>query len=712
METTNKNNVDRRSFMKASLLASGGILFGFNLLKAMNSDARIPNTIEKLNFHDFNAYIKIAENGKVTIFSPNPEIGQGVKTAMPMLIAEELDVAWDDVEVVQANLDTNNFKRQVAGGSQSIRKSWKPLRQTGATARQMLVEAAAIKWNVSKKSLSTKNGFVFNKDGDKLGYGELVVAAAKLEIPSNVNLKNPKDFSIIGKGKRNVDVDKITKGEPLFGMDYKVDGMLYAAVLRPPAFGQKLVSFDATETKKVSGVVAVFRFEDNIAVVAKNTWAAFSGKKILDPIWSSDKNIDGTVELDKKMHALMQGQSGKLKNLRESGAIVDTFSSADKLLEATYESPFLPHNCMEPMNFYAHVTSDKIMLAGSIQTPANSAKSVARKLNRDLSEVTVEMTRIGGGFGRRLTGDFVVDAAVISDLAKKPIKLLYTREDDMTGGIYKPCVKYNMKAALDSENIIGYQLIEAAVNRGIGRGHAQNFPFGAVPNLKVASGIIKNDVTVGWWRAPASNFLAFAEQSFLDEVAEELKVDPIEYRLKMLNGITRKVNYSASRMIGVIKQVKKESNWGNSLKGTFQGFSAYYSHQSYVAQVAEIEMINDLPAVKKVYCVVDCGVVVNPLGADNQVVGGLIDGLGHAMYADFEFEKGKPTSSNYDTYRLIRMNETPEVICSFVTSDEDPTGLGEPTLPPISAAVGNAIKAATGKRVRKLPFIKNLELNI
>jgi isoquinoline 1-oxidoreductase beta subunit len=525
-----------------------------------------------------------------------------------------------------------------------------------------------------------------------------------------VKLKNPKDFSIIGQGKRNVDVDKITNGTPLFGLDYKIEGMLYAAVLRPPSFGQKLLSFDATETKKVSGVVATFQFDDNIAVVGKNTWAVFSGKKILEAKWSSDKNIDGTVELDLKMNALMQG--GKLKNLKESGDIVTALAAADKLLEATYESPFLPHNCMEPMNFFAHVTADKIALAGSIQTPENSAKSVARKLNRDLSEVTVEMTRIGGGFGRRLTGDFVVDAAVISELAKKPIKLVYTREDDMTGGVYKPCVKYNMKAALDSENLVGYQLVEAAVNRGIGRGHARNFPFGAVPNLKVASGIIKSDITVGWWRAPASNFLAFAEQSFLDEVAEELKVDPIEYRLKMLSGISRKVNYSVSRMIGVIKKVKKEASWGESPKGNFQGFSAYFSHQSYVAQVAEVEMVDDLPVVKKVYCVVDCGVVVNPLGADNQVVGGLIDGLGHAMYGDFKLEKGKPTSANYDRFRLIRMNETPEVICSFIDSEEDPTGLGEPTLPPISAAVGNAIKAATGKRLRKLPFIKDWELNL
>ena len=710
METTKKNSVDRRLFMKTSLLASGGILFGFNLLEALNPKALVPTTVEDLNFHEFNAYIKIAENGKVTLFSPNPEIGQGVKTSMPMIVAEELDVAWEDVTVVQAKLDTENFKRQVAGGSQSIRKGWKPLRQTGATARQMLLEAAALKWKVSSVSLSTKEGFVFHENGSKLGYGELVEAASKLEIPSNVTLKNPEEFSIIGQGKRNVDVYKITKGESLFGLDYKVEGMLYAAVLRPPAFGQKLKYFDATQAKKLSGVVNVFQFEDNIAVIANNTWAAFSAKKLIVAEWSSDASIDGTLELNSKMETIIEND--KLKSLKKKGDVKVALNSSDKVLEASYDSSFLPHNCMEPMNFYANVTPEKIELAGSIQTPQNSVNSVAKKLGRDISEIDLKLTRIGGGFGRRLTGDFVVDAAVISDIAKKPIKLVYTREDDMTGGIYKPAVKYKFKAALKKNDLIGYELKEAAVNRGMGRHHAQNFPFGAVPNLNIASGLVQSEITIGWWRAPVSNFLAFAEQSFLDEVAISLKKDPIEYRLEMLANVKGKVNYSASRMIAVIEKVRKDSKWGSSVEGTFKGFSAYYSHQSYVAEVVEIEMKDGLPVIKKVYCAVDCGVVVNPMGADNQVVGGIIDGVGHAMYGDFEFENGKPASSNYDKYRLIRMNETPQVFCTFVKSDEDPTGLGEPTLPPVSGAIGNAIAAATGKRIRKLPFVKNWELNV
>jgi isoquinoline 1-oxidoreductase beta subunit len=703
------DKIDRRAFIKTSSLLSGGILFGFNFLNALNPKAIVPDTISNLKFIDFNAYIKIALNGKVTIFSANPEIGQGVKTAMPMIIAEELDVDWNDVEVTQAKLDTKNFKRQVAGGSQSIRKGWGPLRETGATARQMLVNAAALKWGVSPELCSTKSGFVYNKNGDKLGYGELVVEAAKLEVPSNAKLKKPKDFTIIGQGKRNVDIEKITNGTPLFGLDYKEEGMLYAAVLRPLSFGQKLESFDASEAKKVSGVVDVFQFDDNIAVVAKNTWAAFSGKKALVAKWSSNLNIDGTPELDEKLHAALKGNS--FKNLKKKGDVTTAFNLADSVIEGVYESPFLPHTCMEPMNFFANVTTDKVVLAGSIQTPENSAKNVAKKLGRDLKDIHVEMTRIGGGFGRRLTGDFVVEAAVISNMAKKPIKLVYTREDDMTGGVYKPCVKYKFKAAISNKNILAYELTEAAVNWNMYRHNSFNFPFGAVPNYNAQVAKVTSPITVGFWRAPVSNFLAFAEQSFLDEVAEKLKVDPIEYRLKMLSNVSGKVNYSAERMIGVIEKVKEESNWGNPNKGVFQGFSAYYSHQSYVAEVVEITIEDGLPVVKKVFCAVDCGIVVNPLGADNQVVGGIIDGVGHAMFGNLEFKNGVPQSSNYDTYRLIRMNETPLVKTFFIESNEEPTGLGEPTLPPVSAAIANAINAALGVRIRKLPFIKDWELN-
>ncbi|WP_152285567.1 xanthine dehydrogenase family protein molybdopterin-binding subunit [Flavicella marina] len=703
-------NIERRSFLKTTLLASGGILFGVNYASAISNEATLFDADEKLNFHDFNAFIKIATNGKVTIYSPNPEIGQGVKTSMPMLIAEELDVAWGDVIVEQAKLDTEKYQRQLAGGSQSIRKAWKPLRKSGATARQMLLEAAAIEWKIPKESLFTKEGYVYRSDGKKISYGKLVEVAAKLEVPSNVILKKPKDFTIIGKGKGNMDIDNITTGKPIYGIDYKVDNMLYAAVVRPPAFGQKLLSFDASESMKLKGVVSVFEFDNNIAVVANNTWTAFSAKKMVQAKWSSDGAIDGTSEMDQKMHQLLAGES--FKNWKTSDDVVAANEEAEFVLEEIYESPFLPHNCMEPMNFFANVTDAKVELVGPIQTPEGSRKNVANKLGRKISDISVEMTRMGGGFGRRLNGDFVVDAAVISNKLRKPVKLVYTREDDMTGGVYKPCVKYKIKAGIKNNEVVSYHLKEAAVNWTMYRHNASNFPFGAISNYQVDVAKIQNDITVGFWRAPVSNFLAFAEQSFFDELSRKLEVDPIKQRLKMLAAVNRKTNYSVQRFSNVIKQVAKDANWGKTQKNRFQGFSAYYSHSTYVAEIVEIEMIDDLPVVKKVFCAVDCGVVVNPTGAENQVVGGIIDGLGHSLFGELEFEKGKPKVNNYDRYRLIRMNETPKVYCSFIESDEDPTGLGEPTLPPVSAALANAIYAASGKRLRKLPFIKDWELNI
>ncbi|WP_139956063.1 xanthine dehydrogenase family protein molybdopterin-binding subunit [Flavicella sediminum] len=718
MHTNKKNNVDRRSFMKTSLLASGGILFGFNLIKAVNPESLLTDAVSNLNYQDFNAFIKIALNGKVTIFSPNPEIGQGVKTSMPMLIAEELDVAWKDVTVAQGKLDTKNYTRQVAGGSQSIRFAWLPLRQTGATARAMLVQAAATKWGVSIASCQTKNGFVIHSSGKKIGYGDLVVEAAKLEIPTNVTLKKTKDFNIIGQDIKNVDSSKITEGKPLFGIDFKTPGMLYTSVIRPPAFGQKLLNFESAEAKKIKGVIDVIRFGDKIAVIGESTWLCFLGKKAITANWSSNSTLENTEKQDEDLITLLEGGSikgVKLKTVRMDGDLETAFSKVDRVIERTYEAPFLPHNTMEPMNFYANVTADKIHLVGPIQTPEGSANRVAKLLKRSPDEVLLEMTRMGGGFGRRLKNDFVLEVAEISSIIQKPVKLIFSREDDMTAGFYRPKVKYRFKAGLKNGKIAAYHIKEAAIGGNINKSRANFFPAGSVKNYKVEVAKLRSKVTTMAWRAPISNFLGCAEQTFLDEVSEELKIDPIQLRIDLLNAADssdNRMEYSPKRMLEVIKMVKEKSNWRNAPKGTFQGFSAYYSHNTHVAEIAEVVVKEGMPVVTKVYCVVDCGIVVNPLGAKNQMQGGVIDGIGHAMYGDLDLKNGTPQSSNYDRYRLIRMSETPQVETYFIDSDEAPTGLGEPTLPPAAAAVANAIKAAMGIRLRKQPFIKNWELNI
>mgnify|MGYP000252002200 CR=1 FL=1 len=712
MQTSKTIKFSRRSFLQTSSLASGGMLIGFNLFTACKADIKPPEDLSLLNYNDFNAFIKISNEGKVTIFSPNPEIGQGVKTSMPMLIAEELDVAWKDVHVVQGALDAKNYTRQVAGGSQSLRHGWLPLRQTGATARQMLINAAAAQWGILPSECSTKEGIISNANGDTLGYGDVVIAAAALPVPEDAKLKDPKTFSIIGKDISNVDIDEIVTGKSLFGLDYKQEGMQYVSVLRPPAFGQVLVSYDDTATKAIAGVNDVIKFGNKIAVLANNTWTAMKGKKALIAEWNQETKAESTVFHDETLLGLLDSKS--FETLRKDGDVKKAFADADQVLERTYETPFLPHNCMEPMNFFANVTTNKIELVGPIQTPAWTSSRVAELLGRPESEITLQMTRMGGGFGRRLYGDFALEAAEVSHLAKSPVKVVFSREDDMTDGIYRPAIKYRIAASIKDGKLTGYHLKEAAINGNMYGLIPNFFPAGAIENYQVDVANYKSNITTGAWRAPYTNVLASAEQSFFDELSELMGVDRIQLHLDLLQKVKGttddRIQYSPERLEGVIKMAVDKSGWGKSAEGVYQGFAVYYCHNTHVAEVADIVMDNGIPVVKKVTCVVDCGVVVNPLGAKNQVVGGVIDGIGHSMYGELTFKDGKPESNNYNTYQLIRMGQTPQVDVHFVESDLAPTGLGEPTLPPVGGAVANAIYAATGKRLTKQPYMKNLNI--
>ncbi|WP_431158119.1 molybdopterin cofactor-binding domain-containing protein [Winogradskyella poriferorum] len=736
MKDNNKITFSRRSFIRTSALASGGLLIGFNFFSACKESATPPVDISQLDFKDFNAFIKIAENGYVTIFSPNPEIGQGVKTSMPMIIAEELDVPWSHVSVQQGALDTKNFQRQVAGGSQSIRFGWDALRQTGATAKQMLINGAAAKWGVDASTCNASDGVITNSNGETLGYGNVVNEAAQLEIPEDVALKETKDYKIIGKDAINVDIDKIITGKPLFGLDYVADGMVYATILRPPAFGQILESFDATEAKALPGVIDVItigdkarkylnqdKFDpsahwsvrlaetDKVVVIGRTTWDAIKGKKAIKAIWKDNSALESTEIHDKALNDLLNGT--KFDTRRSDGNVKKAFANADKVIERVYESPFLPHNCMEPMNFFANVTHEKVHLVGPIQTPEAAAKVVSSLLNRDLEDIHVDMTRMGGGFGRRLYGDFVYEAAEISDKLKRPVKLVSTREDDMSTGVYRPAIKYKIAASIKDGGISGYHLKEAAINSNMYGLIPNFFPAGAIENYQVDTANYQSNITTGAWRAPYTNFLAFAEQSFFDELAEELEKDPVQLRLDLLknvkDGEDQSIEYSAKRMTDTIKLAAEKGNWGNAASNVYQGFAAYYSHNTHVAEVVDITLNNGKPIIEKVTVAVDCGIVVNPTGAKNQVEGGVLDGIGHAMFGDFNFKDGKPVDLNFDTYRLIRMNETPKVDTYFVENNLSPTGLGEPGLPPAGGALANAIKAATGQILLKQPFSKSLK---
>ena len=734
MATKQHTTVSRRAFMRTTGLAGGGMLIGFNLFQACKPKVTLepPVDLSLLDYKDFNAFIKIAENGVVTIFSPNPEIGQGVKTSMPMIIAEELDVAWKNVHVVQGKLDTKNYTRQVAGGSQSIRHGWDALRQTGATAKQMLVNAAAARWGIDASECSVNEGVITSPTGETLSYGEVVSEAALLEIPENVSLKEPKAYKIIGKNAQNVDIDEIITGKPLFGLDYKTEGMVYAAVVRPPAFGQQLTSFDASKAKTMPGVLdvvtigekarklievqpriaSIISSSDKIVVIAATTWQALKAKEAIEAQWADDTAMESTEDHNKALLDLLDGTD--FDNMRKDGDVEKAFAEADEILERTYEAPFLPHSCMEPMNFYANITDSRVHLVGPIQTPAWKAGAVSAMLDRKEEEIELEMTRMGGGFGRRLYGDFVIEVAEIADNIRKPVQVVYSRDDDMNCGIYRMATKYRIKAGIKDGKITAYHLKEAAVNSNMYGLIPNFFPAGAIENYQIDVASYKSNITTGAWRAPYTNFLAFAEQSFFDELAELMEVDKIQMRIDLLKKVDvdadERIQYSPERMIKVIETAVEKSGWGTKPKQVHQGFVNYYCHNTHVAEVADVEVENGVPVIKKITCVVDCGIVVNPTGAKNQIEGGIVDGIGHAMYGDFNFDKGKPLVSNFDRYRLIRIKDAPKVETYFIENDLAPTGLGEPTLPPAAGAVANALKAATGNRLYQQPFIKNPEL--
>jgi len=660
------------------------------------------------SWKEISAYVKIGDTGRVTIYSPNPEIGQNVKTSMPMILAEELDVNWKDVIVEQAGLDTQNYTRQVAGGSQSIRQGWLPLRKAGAAVRAMLVMAAAETWESETADLRTEDGQVIHPDGRVLGYGELASQAANYDPPEDPPLKELSDFKIIGTGRENVDLHAIVTGASLYGIDTYREGMLYAVIKRPPAHGKTLDRFDDSAARAVNGVVDVVRMGDKIAVLATTTWPAIKASKMLSATYSQDGSLESSADHSTRLRDVITQPTDSPK--RNDGNINDAMAAADDILDRSYEAPFLPHNPLEPMNFYADVTDDKVELHGPIQTPEWQLNRIAEALSRPKEDITIGMTRMGGGFGRRLYGNFVMEAALLSDQVRKPIQLIWTREDDMTEGPFRPASAYRIQAAIKDNKLSGYHITGAGY--GMRNACRERFwPTGCIENYRVDSHNLDSNIPTGAWRAPVTNFLAFAEQAFFDELAEVIRIDAVQLRLDLLDqfddAARDDVDYDPDQMKAVIEVARDRSGW-NDRGDRHLGFSSYFSHNSYVAEVAEAVVLDGKASITKVWCVVDCGIVINPKGAINQVEGGIIDGIGHAMYGDLAFTDGAASVNNFDAYRLIRMSEVPEIDVHFIPSDKDPTGLGEPTLPPAGAAVANALYSATGSRIYEQPFVKKL----
>ncbi len=722
-----KTQHNRRSFLKITSAASGGMLIGFSWFTGCKPDSSDP--VKEMvavpnEWFDINGYIKIGDTGMVTIYSPNPEIGQNVMTSMPMIVAEELDVNWDHVVVEQGPLDKNEFKNpQFAGGSLSIKLGWDALRMAGATGRRMLLEAAAKEWEVKVEDLSVSEGIISEKNGTRtISYGDIASKAVAIEVPDEVELKDPKDFKLIGTSQKNVEGSKIVTGKPLFGIDFKREGMLLAMIEHPPAFGMTVKDFNEAEIKAMDGIKDAFiidtnygevgRFEKTafhklIAIVGDSTWQLMQAKKALKANWETKGDLENS-----EMHAqqlVRDIEKGEVQETRKDGDTDAAFAKAVKVIERTYTAPFQAHNTMEPMNFFADVKADKAELIGPVQTPKALREGASKMLGISEDNIIVDMTRMGGGFGRRLYVHFGLEAAAISKKVGKPIKLIYSREDDMTYGIYRPAYRSTYKAGIDkNNNIIAY----AAKGVGFREGAIwpNRFPAGTIDNYEATKLKSETNVSMGAWRAPRSHFAAGAEQSFLDELAELTGKDPIDLQLELFERAKKKPvgeenDYEADRYAGVIKMVKEKANWGVEKTGVFRGFAAYYCHSTYVAQIIDLVMKDDEPVVKKVWCAVDCGIVVNKDAAKNIIEGGVVDGIGHAMYSEIQFKDGASNHNNFNSYQLIRHHQAPkEIEVHFVENGIKPTGLGEPGLPPAVGALANALYKATGKRYYHQPF--------
>lgn len=740
-----KKKLDRRSFLKVSTLAGGGMMLSFSWLVGCK-----PTPEEVLTMPDewfeINSYIKIGENGAVTLFNPNPEFGQNVKTSLPMLLAEELDVDWKNVFVEQADFYPERFDRQFTGGSQSVRAAWTPLRTAGATARQLIVNAAEKSWNVPAGEITTSVGTVEHKaSGKKAGYGEMASLAGTLEAPDpeSIKLKEISDFKIIGNSKKNVDINKIVTGKPMFALDHKVEGMKYAAIVHPPAFGMKLKSFDKSAVTDMPGIQDAFEvkiFKDDygrnffdtttfpviIAIVGNSTWEVMQAKKSLKAEWEIAPESTfpmagrGGQTMDIKVPGGLENSSSHKEKMaeyltnpghvqRKDGDPEGAFKKASRVIERTYSAPFLAHNTMEPMNCFADVRGDKAVIYGPTQAPDFIMNTLSSSLGLPKENIQINLARMGGGFGRRAYSHHLVEAALISQKIQAPVKMCYTREDDMSAGVYRPTYSATYKAALDENNNLLALHVKAG---GIPESplHANRFPAGAIDNYLAEAWQIESNITIGAFRAPRSNFIAGAEQSFLDELAEAMGKDPIDFRLELLkraatNPVGENNDYDAKRYAGVLELVREKSKWDSSSTGIHRGVSAYFCHNSYVAEVVDITMKDNQPVVEGVYAAVDCGIVVNPDAAANMGEGAIVDGIGNAFFGEMTFENGVPTKTNFDTYRMIRHREAPKHIeVHFVQNNEAPTGLGEPLFPPVFAALGNALYKATGKRLYEQPF--------
>jgi isoquinoline 1-oxidoreductase beta subunit len=716
--------VTRREFVQLSALSSLGLLIGI----PNDTNARSPNTTVSLH-----PLIRIGSDGKVTLFAQNPDMGQGVKTSLPMIIAEELDVDWQAISIEQAGWD-ERLENQFSGGSLSIRINYTSMRQAGATAREMLLQAASIRWQIPVAYIDSDNGFVINKvSGEKLNYGDLADAAARLSVPEDPPLKSNSDFKLIGQSIGDVDTPKIVTGALQFSLDIRLPNMLYAVVQRSPYSDGQPLSFDSDEAAQVEGVVGFEllrndehggrivlpnspNFVSGVAVLAKTTWAAMKAARLLRIDWDRPDTLANSADVIKQFQDALDSEGIEI---RRDGDVQEAAASSKKKIEVTYHLPFLAHVPMEPMNCTAYVSGGKVEVWAPTQNPPLLAETLAVALDIDQQSITIHVMRSGGAFGRRFYADFAVDAALLSQKTKRPVKVVWTREDDVQHDYFRPASVQRIRAAADEKGRIvswhhkmaNYSR-DAFLERDGNLAELSNYEFPAafVPNLLYEYVHVPGHIPLGQWRAVDHSANVFVVASAIDELAHASGTEPLKF-LRQLIGeeqyvqVREDFRFDASRLQNVISKAAEEADWGSLLpKGRGRGIAASYNQGAWVAEAAEVTVEDGKLTIDKIVAAIDTGLIINPQAAESQVQGGIIEGMSAALMGEITQKDGIIEQSNFHDYPICRMHQVPAIEVHFIKNDTAPRGLGEPPLPPVAPAICNAIFAATGQRIRTLPL--------